>query len=953
IAELDKFKAEDMPPRLRDKQRLSELYIELESLFRGANQLQIPDELSTDSLDRSWNALLRAIDYRYVLLEQKMGSQGSMSDLLRRLQLGIGLTNEKLDGILNRIDHTEARIKTTSPAEIQRIVKGIVDELDALEHPILGFFDDVEQLKAGRHPEANDYYKQVYGLHQRRTAYLDRLNVQLLGKLGIQSELLLREQHERRETIRISTFSRVEECIEWVRIRLEKLSEMEFVEDLEVCEEVFEQHKLDNRDIQDFRQEVDQCIARQAEVSAEDSVAYCELLATLESEYQQLRDLSAGRMLDLDSLIAFIRAAQVELVWINEREEIEVTRNWSDINQLDLPMLQNYYKQLLHEIELREDQFNSVHNQGAALLNQGHPAVHVIEVYLTTMQSQWDWLLSLSKCLEVHLTDALNLKSFMEEAQTCEEWMEKQFELLESHYNRSDFTLEEGEKYLRELDEIKDMLDKYHSLLMSLIERSRHISPLWQRGERITRQIPVIALCEYNDRNISLRRGDECMLLDNSDLIRWFVRGPDGSEGQVPSVVFRLPPPDERLSAYLQRLQALFERLRKLWAKKHQLVRFNMVLNTMRTIRNWDLDTFLAIDPDQREAIMKALNDDANKLLSEMDPNDPLAMRLREELRLTNEHFYNLLQMAQKGPEPGLSDMFDEKIAALLKKLEEAWKKLNDRVGQGVPRNADELEQMIIAHKEFEDALQGLDTEVSTVKELFRQLPDPSPLQRSRFDQLNGRWEDLWELSRMYVERLKALELVLNGLFEAEDIVRQHEVTLNSFDDLPAGLERLRGVHSQLLEMNMVLQQQQSIIVELGTNVGILRQHVARTRFNVSDHPDVDRLEDDVQRITVRWENVCAQVSDRLKSAELSLQIQMIYRSEYENEIAWLDRVEATIKNLRKPEELRPEQYQEQLDLLIAEYSQLQERTEAIENVNREGGKFIREAKVVMPLPLE
>lgn len=72
----------------------------------------------------------------------------------------------------------------------------------------------------------------------------------------------------------------------------------------------------------------------------------------------------------------------------------------------------------------------------------------------------------------------------------------------------------------------------------------------------------------------------------------------------------------------------------------------------------------------------------------------------------------------------------------------------------------------------------------------------------------------------------------------------------------------------------------------------------------------------------------------------------MIYRSEYENEIAWLDRVEATIKNLRKPEELRPEEYQAQLDLLIAEYSQLQERTEAIENVNREGGKYIREAKV-------
>lgn len=33
-------------------------------------------------------------------------------------------------------------------------------------------------------------------------------------------------------------------------------------------------------------------------------------------------------------------------------------------------------------MELREKQYNDVHNQGAALLNQGHPAVHVIEVGL-------------------------------------------------------------------------------------------------------------------------------------------------------------------------------------------------------------------------------------------------------------------------------------------------------------------------------------------------------------------------------------------------------------------------------------------------------------------------------------------------------------------------------------------------------------------------------------------
>jgi hypothetical protein len=56
--------------------------------------------------------------------------------------------------------------------------------------------------------------------------------------------------------------------------------------------------------------------------------------------------------------------------------------------------------------------------------------------------------------------------------------------------------------------------------------------------------------------------------------------------------------------------------------------------------------------------------------------------------------------------------------------------------------------------------------------------------------------------------------------------------------------------------------------------------------------------------------------------------------------------VEATINSLRRPEELRPEELQGQLDQLTAEYAQLLEHTATIENINKEGGKFIRDAKV-------
>lgn len=40
----------------------------------------------------------------------------------------------------------------------------------------------------------------------------------------------------------------------------------------------------------------------------------------------------------------------------------------------------------------------------------------------------------------------------MEDAKTCEQWMERQMQLLSAHYDRADYSIEEGEKLLRELE---------------------------------------------------------------------------------------------------------------------------------------------------------------------------------------------------------------------------------------------------------------------------------------------------------------------------------------------------------------------------------------------------------------------------------------------------------------------------------------------------------------------
>jgi hypothetical protein len=79
---------------------------------------------------------------------------------------------------------------------------------------------------------------------------------------------------------------------------------------------------------------------------------------------------------------------------------------------------------------------------------------------------------------------------------------------------------------------------------------------------------------------------------------------------------------------------------------------------------------------------------------------------LKGELRLTNEHFYDLLGRAQKGPEPDYANEFDHAASELIRKFEEAWKVLSERAQIRIPQNFYELEHQIKQHKDFEDNLQ-------------------------------------------------------------------------------------------------------------------------------------------------------------------------------------------------------------------------------------------------------
>ena len=70
---------------------------------------------------------------------------------------------------------------------------------------------------------------------------------------------------------------------------------------------------------------------------------YIQQLSDVQRSFNELSVLSNKRLRDLETLLDHIQSTTTELIWLNEKEEIETSRDWSS-KSLDVAETERYHE---------------------------------------------------------------------------------------------------------------------------------------------------------------------------------------------------------------------------------------------------------------------------------------------------------------------------------------------------------------------------------------------------------------------------------------------------------------------------------------------------------------------------------------------------------------------------------------------------------------------------------
>ena len=159
--------------------------------------------------------------------------------------------------------------------------------------------------------------------------------------------------------------------------------------------------------------------------------------------------------------------------------------------------------------------------------------------------------------------------------------------------------------------------------------------------------------------------------------------------------------------------------------------------------------------------------------------------------------------------------------------------------------------------------MQTLNVRVDEVQRTYREITRKTSQQETKLKKVLVQWDSLWHSSRLYVERLKCIEILLSGLDEANNTVSELEHKLSSYTHMPSEIKQLQQIHEELIVIQTTVTSQQHVITQLREDSHNVRRVVEESRKHKGPYDDLNRIESDVNRLANRWSSVVNQLNER------------------------------------------------------------------------------------------
>uniref|UniRef100_A0A8C3CW05 Dystonin n=1 Tax=Cairina moschata TaxID=8855 RepID=A0A8C3CW05_CAIMO len=715
----------------------------------------------------------------------------------------------------------------------------------------------------------------------------------------------------------------VQDLLNWVEEMQVQLDRAEWGSDLPSVESHLENHKNVHKAIEEFESSLKEAKMSEIQMTAPLKLNYAEKLHKLESQYSKLLNTSRNQERHLDTLHNFVSRATRELIWLNEKEEEEVAYDWSERNP-NITRKKEYHAELMRELDQKEEVIKSVQEIAEQLLLENHPARLTIEAYRAAMQTQWSWILQLCHCVEQHLKENAAYFEFFSDAKEAMEYLKNLKDAIYRKYSCDrTSSLHRLEDLVQESMEEKEQLLQYKSTVAGLVGRAKAIIQLKPRNPDciLKTSIPIKAICDYRQIEITIYKDDECVLANNSHRAKWKVISPSGNEAMVPSVCFTVPPPNKEAIDTANRIEQQFQNVLALWHESHvnmkSVVSWHYLTNEIEAVRAGNVASIKTMLPGEHQQVLSNLQSRFDDFVEDSQESKIFTSadtaQLEREVNICKQYYQELLKSAEREEqEESIYNLYISEVRNIRLRLESCEERLIRQIR--TPMERDDLHESVFRISEQEKLKKELDRLKDDLggitdkcEEFFSQAAgSPSvPTLRSELNIVIQNMNQVYSMSSIYIDKLKTVNLVLKNTQGAESLVKLYETKLCEEEAVTADKNNIENLMGTLKQWRSEVDEKREVFHALEDELQKAKM-ISDQMFKMHKERDLDFdwHKEKVDQLAERWQNIHSQIENRLRDLESINKSLKYYKDTYNSLDTWIQQVEDT---QRKIQEIHPE----------------------------------------------